>query len=188
MTYWKLIVISVGLAMDAFAAAICKGACIRRGCFHINLRIAGSFGIFQAVMPLIGFFLGRQFSTHVERYDHWVAFALLAFIGGRTIWDALRGGDEADGAGVPVTFGELMLLSLATSIDALVVGIALAFLKADIVQSVLFIGGITFALSLIGTMIGCRFGTRFEARAQLVGGAVLALLGLKILLEHMRVM
>ncbi len=187
MTYWELILVSMGLAMDAFAAAICKGACIRRGAFHINLRIAASFGIFQAVMPLIGYFLGRQFSSHIAVYDHWVAFGLLALIGGKMIWDVVSGETAKEDACVPVKFGELMLLSLATSIDALVVGLALAFLNASIYVSIAFIGGITFLIALAGTAIGCRFGSRFEDRAQLVGGSVLILLGLKILLEHLGV-
>ncbi|NLB37872.1 MAG: manganese efflux pump [Clostridiales bacterium] len=187
MTYWELILVSVGLAMDAFAAAICKGACIRRGAFHVNLRIAASFGIFQAVMPLIGYFLGRQFSGYIADYDHWVAFGLLVLIGGKMIWDVLRGSTDKQEGGVPVIFGELMLLSLATSIDALVVGVALAFLNANIFVSVAFIGLITFGISLAGTAIGCRFGTRYEDRAQIIGGSVLILLGLKILLEHMGV-
>lgn len=188
MTYWELILLSAGLAMDAFAAAICKGACIRRGAYHVNLKIAASFGIFQAVMPLIGYFLGQQFSAYIEQFDHWVAFGLLALIGGKMIWDVANGNDEEEQTGAPVRFGELMLLSLATSIDALVVGVALAFLNANVFVSVAFIGCITFVISLAGTSIGCRFGTRFESQAQLAGGSVLILLGTKILLEHLGIL
>lgn len=188
MTYWELILVSVSLAMDAFAAAVCKGACIRRGAYNINLRIAASFGIFQAVMPLIGYFLGRQFSSYIAAFDHWLALGLLALIGGKMIWDVLSGETAKEDACTPVRFGELMLLSLATSIDALIVGIALAFLNASIFVSVAFIGVITFLIALAGTIIGCRFGKRFEDRAQLVGGSVLILLGFKILLDHLGIL
>lgn len=186
MEYYELVFLSAGLAMDAFAVAICKGACIKRGAVHINLGIAASFGVFQAVMPLVGWMLGKQFSDYISVIDHWIAFLLLLFIGGKMIVDVIRDGKcVRDEAYQTLSFSELMLLSVATSIDALVVGIALALLRVNILIAAVFIGCITFVLSFAGTYIGCYFGTKFESKAQLVGGVVLVLIGVRILFDHL---
>lgn len=183
MTVLELFVLSVGLAMDASAAAICKGACMRR----FNVREAGLiaifFGVFQAVMPLIGWFLGTQFLMYIQQLDHWIAMALLMVLGLRMIWEGIH--DEEELVCTPLDLRELLVLSVATSIDALAAGIALAVLNTNIISSVLVIGLVTAALSLGGVLIGSRFGQKYQSKAQVVGGAVLCLIGIKILIEHL---
>lgn len=185
----ELALIGVGLSMDAFAVSVCKGLGMKR----LNMRqafvIALFFGGFQALMPVIGWALGTGFQAFITPIDHWIAFALLAFIGGKMLWDAFRG-DEDEGENVPsdessLDLKELTMLAVATSIDALAVGITFAFLQVDIVPAVTLIGVITFALSFAGVAIGHFFGARFEKPATIVGGIVLILIGLKILLEHL---
>ena len=146
------------------------------------------FGGFQALMPLAGWALGRQFEGYITQLDHWIAFVLLGVIGGKMIWEALREGEEAaeKGAG-RLDLKELTLLALATSIDALAVGVTFAFLKADIALSASLIGLTTFCLSLAGVWVGHVFGARFKSKAEVAGGAILVLIGLKILLEHLGV-
>lgn len=183
----ELFLIAVGLSMDAFAVAVCKGLAMKgkvnRG--HA-LTIALFFGGFQALMPLIGWALGRQFEGYITRIDHWVAFVLLAVIGGKMVWEALREGEACPAeAAERLDLKELTVLALATSIDALAVGITFAFLKADIALSVTLIGLTTFLLSLAGVCIGHTFGARFKQKAEIAGGAILILIGLKILLEHL---
>jgi putative Mn2+ efflux pump MntP len=158
----------------------------------LNLKhaylIALFFGVFQAVMPLIGYLLGTGFSEYIEKFDHWIAFALLAFIGGKMVIEAIR---EKDGGPEEKTdalsTGELTVLAVATSIDALAVGITFAFLKVNILPSVLLIGVTTFALSLGGVLLGNRFGAKYKTKAEVAGGVILVLIGLKILLEHLGV-
>ena len=185
----ELALIGVGLSMDAFAVSVCKGLGMKR----LNMRqafvIALFFGGFQALMPVIGWVLGTGFQAFITPIDHWIAFALLAFIGGKMLWDAFRG-DEDEGENVPsdeasLDLKELTMLAVATSIDALAVGITFAFLQVDIVPAVALIGVITLALSFGGVAIGHFFGARFEKPATIVGGVVLILIGLKILLEHL---
>lgn len=187
----ELALIGVGLSMDAFAVSVCKGLGMKR----LNMRqafvIALFFGGFQALMPVIGWALGTGFQALITPIDHWIAFALLAFIGGKMLWDAFRG-DEDDGEKAlsdeaSLDLKELTMLAVATSIDALAVGITFAFLQVDIVLAVALIGVITFALSFGGVAIGHFFGARFEKPATIVGGIVLILIGLKILLEHLGV-
>lgn len=186
----ELLLVAVGLSMDAFAVSVCKGLCMRR----INLRaavlLALLFGGFQALMPLIGWFLGSQFLGVIAPVDHWVAFVLLAFIGARMLWEAAH---EDDGptecpAEVKVDLGEFLVLAVATSIDALAVGISFAALSVDIAQAVTLIGVTTFVLSLAGVFVGHAFGSRYERVATVVGGVVLILIGAKILLEHLRIL
>ena len=185
----ELFLIGVGLSMDAFAVAVCKGLAmgdrIDKG---QALVTALFFGGFQALMPLAGWTLGRQFEGYITQLDHWIAFVLLGVIGGKMIWEALREGEEAaeKGAG-RLDLKELTLLALATSIDALAVGVTFAFLKADIALSVSLIGLTTFCLSLGGVWVGHVFGARFKRKAEVAGGAILVLIGLKILLEHLGV-
>lgn len=183
MGFVELIVLAVGLSMDACAVAICKGACMRRTDMKQRTMIAVSFGLFQGVMPLIGWALARQFAASIHRFDHWIAFILLAVLGGKMLWDAMHMQEET--VCEPLKLQELLLLSLATSIDALAAGVALGMLEVNIVFSVSLIALITCALSFLGTVIGNRFGQKYENKAQYVGGATLCLMGLKILIEHL---
>lgn len=183
----ELVLIGVGLSMDAFAVALCKGLSMRRVNYAHAAVIALFFGVFQAVMPLIGWVLGTQFARYITSVDHWIAFALLAYIGGKMIWDALHEAPEtAPCAGEGrLDLKKLLMLAVATSIDALAVGITFAFLQVSILPAVATIGLITFALSFAGVVVGNRFGTRFQKKAEIAGGVVLVLIGLKILLEHL---
>ena len=180
----ELLLIAVGLSMDAFAVSVCKGLGMRRLDVRVALVLALLFGVFQAGMPVIGWLLGSQFLWLIEPVDHWIAFGLLGFIGGKMILDAVRGEEEESGVVDHVTWGEFLMLAVATSIDALAVGISLAALNVEIVPSVLIIGVVTFVLSLVGVLVGHLFGSRFERPAQIVGGVVLVLIGVKVLLEH----
>jgi putative Mn2+ efflux pump MntP len=185
----ELFLLAIGLSMDAFAVSICKGL----GMSRLNLKqaavIATFFGGFQALMPVIGWALGSQLAPVVEPVDHWIAFALLAFIGGKMIWDAFHEDDEDDAEDADVLYlRELVMLAIATSIDALAVGVTLAFLQVDIAFSVAFIGITTFALSFAGVAIGHQFGSRWEKPSTIAGGIVLILIGLKILLEHLGIL
>lgn len=199
MDFVGLFGIAVGLSMDAFAVAVCKGLGMKRVNVRHAVVIALFFGAFQALMPLAGWALGTQFEQFITPVDHWVAFALLAFIGGKMLWDCFHedgcaecGGEEAAGAAVApaaakLDYRELVMLALATSIDALAVGITFAFLRVDIASSVALIGATTFLLSFLGVAVGNRFGARFERPATFAGGVVLVLIGTKILLEHLGV-
>ncbi len=187
MGFVELFLIAVGLSMDAFAVSVCKGLCMKRLNIRRAVVIALFFGVFQMVMPLVGWALGTQFEQYITPIDHWIAFVLLGFIGGKMLWEAFRGkGDETtceieEKLDIP----ELTMLAVATSIDALAVGITFAFLGVDIVPSVILIGATTFVLALVGVAVGHRFGARYEKLANVVGGVVLVLIGTKILLEHL---
>lgn len=185
----ELLLIAVGLSMDAFAVSICKGLGMRR----LNLRTAAVlalfFGGFQALMPVVGWALGTQLMGVIAPVDHWVAFLLLAFIGGKMLWEAVRGEEDCDCEDTSaIDLREFLVLAVATSIDALAVGISFAALAVDIVPAVALIGVITFALSLVGVAVGHLFGARYERVAGVVGGVVLILIGLKVLLEHLGVL
>lgn len=190
MGFVELFLIGVGLSMDAFAVSICKGLGMKRLNMEQALVIGLFFGGFQALMPLIGWALGTQLADFITPIDHWIAFILLALIGGKMLFDAFREGDEEE-AGEPkdtkLDFKELLMLAIATSIDALAVGITFAFLQVAIVPSVAIIGVVTFVLSFVGVAVGHFFGARFEKPATIVGGAVLILIGVKTLLEHLGV-
>lgn len=181
-----LFTLAVGLSMDAFAVAICKGLAMKK----FQLKKAGLvglwFGGFQALMPLIGYFLGSQFSDKIVKIDHWLAFLLLAFIGGNMIKEAFDKEEEKEeeGMGDSTSAKDMFVLAIATSIDALAVGVTFAFLKVNIIAAVSFIGVITFVLSAIGVKVGNVFGLKFKSKAEIAGGVILILLGLKILLEH----
>lgn len=186
----ELALIGVGLSMDAFAVAVCKGLGMKRLNLRQALVIALFFGGFQALMPVAGWLLGTGFQSYITPVDHWIAFALLAFIGGKMLWDAFGDGEDGESAQAGegrLDLKELAMLAVATSIDALAVGITFAFLQVDIVPAVSLIGAITFALSFAGVAIGHFFGARFEKPATIVGGVVLILIGCKILLEHLGV-
>ena len=183
MSLIELFLIAVGLSMDAFAVSICKGLSVRKAEIKHSLIVGAYFGGFQALMPAIGYVLGRQFESLITSVDHWIAFVLLGIIGGNMIREALRGdAEELDGS---FTFRTMLPLAIATSIDALAMGVTFAFLQVQIVPAVLFIGVTTFVLSAIGLKVGNVFGAKYKARAELFGGVVLVLMGIKILLEHL---
>ena len=183
MGFFELLMIGVGLSMDAFAASICKGLGMRKLDMRRGAVVALFFGGFQALMPLIGWLLGKQFEQHITSVDHWIAFLLLGYIGGKMIWDAFH--EEAENCPVSFSLKDLTVLAVATSIDALAVGVTFAFLKVRIGPAALLIGCTTFLISLAGVWIGHRFGSKYQSRATLAGGVILCLIGLKILLEHL---
>ena len=187
MGFIALILLAIGLSMDAFAVAICKGLKMQEINRRQTLIIALFFGGFQAIMPLIGWLLGSQFERYIVSVDHWIAFGLLIFIGGKMIWEALKGNEEEELEGQEEAFDlkELLMLAIATSIDALAVGITFAFLRVNIWLSILLIGIITFGFAILGVVIGNRFGERYKNKAELAGGIILILIGLKILIEHL---
>ena len=205
VTLLDLLLIGVGLSMDAFAVAIAKGLGMRRVNWRHAVVIALFFGGFQALMPAIGWAVGALFAAYVEAVDHWIAFVLLAFIGGKMLWDAFHE-DEEGGAGetnetdavdapadVPakgerLDMRELLMLAIATSIDALAVGVSFAFLEVDIAPAVSLIGCTTFVISLVGVAIGNFFGSRWEKPATIAGGIVLIVIGARILLEGLGIL
>lgn len=188
MGFVELFLIAVSLSMDAFAVSVCKGLCMKRLDVRQAVVIALFFGGFQALMPLAGWALGTQFEALITPVDHWIAFVLLGIIGSKMLWDAFHEDDPEDLAcptDGKLDLRELVMMAIATSIDALAVGITFAFLRVDIAVSVGLIGVTTFVLSIVGVAVGHRFGARYEKPATIVGGIVLILIGLKILLEHL---
>ena len=186
MSWIELFLIGVGLSMDAFAVSICKGLSMTKLRWRQGLLVGVFFGGFQAAMPLIGWALGRQFERYITSVDHWIAFILLGYIGGKMIWDGFHGEEETCPSGFDLK--ELTMMAVATSIDALAVGITFAFLDVEILPAVSFIGVTTFLLSAVGVKVGNVFGIRYESRAELAGGVILILLGFKILLEHLGIL
>lgn len=184
MIIMDMVLVGVGLSMDAFAASVCKGLCYDRIQWKHAFATAFSFGLFQGIMPLIGWLLGSTFAHLIEPVDHWIAFALLAMVGSKMLRDAFHGGEDEDVC-APFSIRELMVLSVATSIDALVVGISFSMTAMNIGLAALVIGVTTFVLSLAGFAIGNRFGARYERAATIFGGIALIALGAKILLEHL---
>lgn len=181
----ELFLIAVGLSMDAFAVSVCKGLSLGR-ISGKHMVIAGLwFGGFQALMPSIGYFFGSFFTELIDTYAHWIAFGLLALIGGNMIKEAFVEEEEMDPC---MTMGAMFLLAVATSIDAMAVGVSFAFLQVDIVWAVLFIGTVTFLLSAIGVKVGSLFGLKYKSKAECVGGTVLVLIGLKILLDGLGIL
>ena len=183
----ELLILAVGLSMDAFAVSVCKGLGMRKLNKKQALIIGLYFGGFQALMPLIGYLLGTAFEQYITSFDHWIAFALLTLIGANMLREAFSK-DEEESAGASLSFGTMLVLALATSIDALAVGITLAFLVESIgylIFAVLSIGIITFILSAIGVRVGNLFGVKYKKGAVISGGVILILLGVKILLEHL---
>ena len=184
----EFLLLGVGLAMDAFAVSICKGLAMRKVNKKQAVIIALFFGGFQAIMPVIGWLLCKGFQTYIEAFDHWIAFALLAFIGVKMIIETLREKEDdvvIEEMDPPLDMKEMLMLAIATSIDALAVGISLAALDRPIVESAAIIGVVTFVISIIGVYIGKFFGNRYKKRAELTGGIILVLIGVKILCEHM---
>jgi putative Mn2+ efflux pump MntP len=207
MNFIELILLTVGLSMDAFAVAVCAGLTMQKLNIKKTLIIGLYFGVFQAAMPLIGYFVATLFADKIITYDHWIAFALLSFLGAKMIIGGFKkegcpdrecpygtcddracpGGEKPDNNETSVKPAHMLPLALATSIDALAVGVSFAFLRVNIVPAVSFIGITTFTLSLVGIKIGNIFGTRFKSKAELAGGLILILIGLKILLEHLNI-
>ncbi len=185
MGFLELFFTGVGLSADAFAAALCQGLNMKRLDWKRALLVGLFFGGFQALMPLIGFVLGSSLEQYIRSVDHWIVFLLLAFIGGKMVVETVRGGGEESGPCSRAWLPGLLLLALATSIDALAVGISFAFLQVEILPAVCLIGATTFVLSVGGVALGVRFGTRFQKQAGIAGGVILVLIGLKVLLEHL---
>lgn len=184
MRVWELFVLAVGLSMDAFAVAICKGLSVKKLSAK-HMAVAGLyFGGFQALMPFLGYVLGRQFESLITSVDHWIAFVLLMLIGLNMIWEAREPAEKLNDSFAP---RQMLPLAVATSIDALAVGVTFAFLQVRIVPAVSLIGATTFVLSAAGVYIGNVFGSRYKAKAEIVGGIVLIAMGIKILLEHLGV-
>lgn len=186
----ELFILAVGLSMDAFAVSICKGLSLQK----INLKSVATvgiwFGLFQALMPLIGYFVGVNFTEYIVEIDHWIAFGLLTMIGINMLREAFSDEDEEDMESASSTedhlhFKKMFVLAVATSIDALAMGVTFAFLKVNIVYAVSFIGIVTFTLSMIGVKLGSIFGTKYKSKAEIAGGVILILLGTKILVEHL---
>lgn len=188
MTFFELFLIGIGLSMDAFAVSICKGLSMQKIDKKYTLCIGLFFGGFQALMPLTGYLLGSRFSGYIERFDHWIAFVLLALIGFNMIKESREEEEEEEKPYAGVNFKELLILAVATSIDALAVGISFAFLGVRIAPAVTLIGCTTFVLTLVGVWVGNLFGSRYKSRAELTGGIILILIGVKILLEHLGVL
>ena len=191
----EIIFIGIGLAMDAFAVSVCKGLSMKKINWKNAIIIAIYFGIFQALMPVVGYFLGTAFSSIVESVDHWIAFILLAAIGGNMIKESTD--DEVEKRNDNVDFRTMIVLAIATSIDALAVGtsidalavgVTFAFFKVNLILAIVLIGIITFALSILGVIIGNKFGDKLQNKAELTGGIILILIGLKILLEHLGIL
>ena len=183
MTTWELLLIAVGLSMDAFAVSICKGFSSGQASIRHCTAAGLYFGGFQMLMPFLGYVLGRQFQSMITSFDHWIAFVLLCFIGANMI----RESRDTDAESLDSSFGfkAMLPLAVATSIDALAVGVTLSFLSVEIVPAVSFIGIITFLFSAAGVKAGHVFGTRYKSKAEFCGGVILILIGLKILIEHL---
>ena len=185
MTFLPLLLIALGVSADAFAVALTKGLHMRR----LNLRhaviIALTFGLFQAVMPLVGWLLGTQFARYITEFDHWVAFGLLLLVGGKMLWEAFSAHEDTERDFDRLDVRQLIVLAVATSIDALAVGITFAFVEVSIGWAVALIGVTTAVLAFVGVVVGRRVGARFGKPAEIVGGVVLILIGTRILLQHL---
>lgn len=186
MGLFEILFISFGVAMDAFAVSVCKGLSMKKMNWKKAEIIALYFGIFQAIMPIIGFLLGKTFSGLIQSLDHWIAFILLTIIGGNMIKESTD--DEVEKRNDRIDFKTMIVLAIATSIDALAIGVTFAFFKTNIVLTVLIIGVITYIISLLGVLLGNKFGDKFQNKAELIGGIILILIGLKILLEHLGIL
>lgn len=188
MSLLTLFLIALGVSADAFAVAVGKGLHMRRLRMADAVLLALTFGVFQALMPTIGWLLGTGFADKVTAVDHWIAFGLLAAIGAKMIWEAFQDDDEEESEEPRIPIREMLILGVATSIDALAVGIGFAFLDVSILGAVILIGVTTFVISLAGVAIGHRAGARYQGPAEVVGGLILIVIGLRILLDHLGVL
>lgn len=184
MSIIEIALIGVGLAMDAFAVSICKGLAMRRMNYKKAIIIAAFFGVFQALMPALGYVLGTTFANKIAAIDHWIAFILLALIGANMIKEALSSDDD-ECQDDSLRLGDLIMLSIATSIDALAIGITFAFFNVSLLLSVSMIGIITFIICVIGVKVGNVFGEKYKSKAELAGGLILIVMGAKILIDHL---
>ena len=187
----ELFLLGVGLSMDAFAVSVCKGLGMRKLNKKQALIIGLYFGGFQALMPFVAWLLGSQFQKYITSIDHWIAFILLGFIGGKMMIEAVREWNEEEVVDVmdaPIDHKNMLVLAVATSIDALAVGITFAFLGTPIVEAITIIGITTMVISIAGVVVGNFFGSRYKSKAEFIGGLILVLLGLKILLEHLGIL
>ncbi len=185
----ELLLLAIGVSMDAFAVSICKGLAMKKATLKAGAVVGGWFGGFQALMPLVGFYLGTMFAEAISAVDHWVAFGLLAVIGASMLKEGLEKDCEYDSTGADLSVKTMFVMAVATSIDALAVGISLAMTgNVNIWLAILLIGVTTFSLSAVGVKLGNVLGCRFQKRAQLAGGGILILLGLKIVLEHLELL
>ena len=184
MSIIEIALIGVGLAMDAFAVSICKGLAMRRMNYKKAIIIAAFFGVFQALMPALGYVLGTTFANKIAAIDHWIAFILLALIGANMIKEALSSDDD-ECQDDSLRLGDLIMLSIATSIDALAVGITFAFFNVSLLLSASMIGIITFIICVIGVKVGNVFGEKYKSKAELAGGLILIVMGAKILIDHL---
>lgn len=186
----ELFLIGVGLSMDAFAVAVCQGLCMPKINWRYAAIIALFFGGFQALMPFAGWLLGSQFAGYIQSFDHWIVFILLALIGGNMVREALSPEEEEVSCAITTKpdYKQLFLMAVATSIDALAVGVTFAFFEVSIVPAISVIGCTTFCISLAGVAVGNYFGVRYKKRAEVTGGIILMLLGIKILLEHLGIL
>ncbi len=182
----EVFLIAVSLALDAFAVSVSSGISVKGFGWRQAVKMGLYFGFFQFAMPLIGWFLGSSVSGYIKAFDHWIAFVLLAVIGGRMVWGALHSAcGECEEAPGDLTARRLIVLAIATSIDALAVGVSMAFMDVNILASAVVIGVVAFVLSVVGGLLGRRLGCLFQRRAELVGGLVLVAIGIKILAEHL---
>ena len=187
----ELFLLGVGLSMDAFAVSVCKGLGMKKLNKKQALIIGLYFGGFQALMPFVGWLLGSQFQKYITSIDHWIAFILLGFIGGKMMIEAVREWNEEEVVDVmdaPIDHKNMLVLAVATSIDALTVGITFAFLGTPIVEAISIIGITTMVISIAEVVVGNFFGSRYKSKAEFIGGLILVLLGLKILLEHLGIL
>lgn len=185
MGFLEILLIGVGLAMDAFAVSVCKGLAMKKLDKKKAIIVGFYFGLFQGGMPVLGYFLGSTFESLITQIDHWIAFILLSFIGGNMLKESLS--KECETSNDKVDFKTMLPIAVATSIDALAIGITFAFLNVNIVVASLVIGIITFILSMIGVILGKKVGCKYKNKAEAVGGIILILMGLKILLEHLEI-
>lgn len=182
----EILLIAIGLAMDAFAVSICKGLSMKKMNWKKAIIIGGYFGIFQGIMPVIGYFLGTSFESLVTKIDHWIAFGLLVIIGLNMLKEVFA--SEPENRNDNVDFKTMIVLAIATSIDALAIGITFAFLNTNIILAALIISVVTFITSILGVKIGNKFGDKYERKAETVGGLILIFMGIKILLEHLGIL
>lgn len=188
MNIVELLLIAVGLSMDAFAVSVCTGLSVRQSRWKAAITAGLYFGMFQMIMPLAGYLLGIQFADYISDYDHWIALALLSFIGGKMIKESFSLNEAASCKVPSLKPKEMLPLAVATSIDALAVGVSLAFLKVSILPAVMLIGATTLILSMIGVGIGSVFGAKFKSKAELVGGILLILMGIRIVFDHLNIL
>ena len=184
MGYLELLLIAIGLSADAFAVSVTNGMCMKNIKLGWTFAIALTFGLFQGAMPVIGYALGSRFTGYVSKYDHIIALVLLGFIGGKMLFDGIKGGEEESCKIAQITFGALMVQGVATSIDALAVGVSFAAMSVNIVSAAAFICGVTFILSFIAVKAGERFGNLLDYKAEIFGGLMLVGIGLRIFNQH----